>query len=528
MGIELRNRLPIPLTPEQQALQEKLQASLGPQPDSLESITALPGETDQTDQTYMPPEPMQPPALPEGAKPISPSSTPGTTEAVKTAEESKSEETPDIDADGIRSAFETPMPSSEEEEPSDDEELSKAEADTQFATGIGGAIQAFGEGLASITGGSAKGLQTGVRAYQEVAARKEASLRDRIRAKRQKESDEFKYRDAIEDRQKKQRLKDPASEESAAARQEAGLLMDTMIAQFRDQGAGSDTLDKLEEVKAVMSSGNVSAEQIANLQSKLKDMGLGKPKESVESAQARKAELQETAWGRQQQRDADKQFQKDMDSIGTAVQNSNKLLKQLIEFKANYEKAKNNDPEAKAYLKQYTNTINYLLAREKEPKGVFTDNDLRALSQFDTRKTFEQQAQSYYDEKFAGELDPETLNRIGRALENAIPTLEDSKRNIIESKRRIYLKSKNPALRDYGNEMSPDLFGNVESAPAQSQTAQPQTAQPQTAQPQTAQPQTAQPKNNTKEEINRAKEGDTLYVKGKAYRKQGQQLVPIE
>ena len=66
--------------------------------------------------------------------------------------------------------------------------------------------------------------------------------------------------------------------------------------------------------------------------------------------------------------------------------------------------------------------------------------------------------------------------------------------------------------------MSPDLFGNVESAPAQSQTAQPQTAQPQTA----------QPKNNTKEEINRAKEGDTLYVKGKAYRKQGQQLVPIE
>ena len=515
MGIELRNRLPIPLTPEQQALQEKLQASLGPQPDSLESITALPGETDQTDQTYMPPEPMQPPALPEGAEEINPSAEPGLTEAVKSAEESKPEEKP-VDAEGIRSAFETPMP--EKQEPSDDEELSKAEADTQFATGIGGAIQAFGEGLASITGGSAKGLQTGVRAYQEVAARKEASLRDRIRAKRQKESDEFKYRDAIEDRQKKQRLKDPASEESAAARQEAGLLMDTMIAQFRDQGAGSDTLDKLEEVKAVMSSGNVSAEQIANLQSKLKDMGLGKPKESVESAQARKAELQETAWGRQQQRDADKQFQKDMDSIGTAVQNSNKLLKQLIEFKANYEKAKNNDPEAKAYLKQYTNTINYLLAREKEPKGVFTDNDLRALSQFDTRKTFEQQAQSYYDEKFAGELDPETLDRIGRALENAIPTLQDSKINIIESKRRIYLKSKNPALRDYGNEMSPDLFGNVESAPAQSQTAQPQTAQPQTA----------QPKNNTKEEINRAKEGDTLYVKGKAYRKQGQQLVPIE
>jgi len=514
MGIELRNRLPIPLTPEQQALQEKLQASLGPQPDSLESITAVPGEPDTTDPTYMPPETMQPPALPEGAEQISPFPTPGVTDAVEAAEESKSEETPDIDADGIRSAFETPMPSSEEEqEPSDDDELSKAEADTQFATGIGGALQAFGEGLAAITGGSAKGLQTGVRSYQEVAARKEASLRDRIRMKRQKESDEFKYRDAIEDRQKKQRLKDPASEESAAARQEAGLLMDTMIAQFRDQGAGSGTLDKLEEIKAVMSSDKISAEQIATLQSKLKDMGLGKPKESIESAQARKLQLQATAWGQKQQRDADNQFQKDMASIGTEVQNANKLLKQLIEFKANYEKAKKGDPEAKAYLIQYTNTINYLLAREKEPKGVFTDNDLRALSQFDTRKTFEKQAQGYYDEKFAGKLDDETLDRIGRALENAIPTLEDSKRNIIESKRRIYLKSKNPALRDYGNEMSPDLFGNVESASAQSQPAQPQPAQPQ---------------NNTKEEINRAKDGDTVYVKGKAYRKEGQQLVPIE
>ena len=490
-----------------------------PEPDSLESITALPGEPDPTDQTYMPPEPMQPPALPEGAEEISPSAEPGLTEAVKTAEESKSEETPDIDADGIRSAFETPMPSSEEEqEPSDDDEISKAEADTRFATGIGGAIQAFGEGLAAITGGSAKGLQTGVRAYQEAAVRKEASLKDRIRAKRQKESDEYKYRNVIEDRQKKQRLKDPASEESAAARQEAGLLMDTMIAQFRDQGAGSDTLDKLEEIKAVMSSGNVSAEQIANLQSKLKDMGLGKPKESIESAQSRKMQLQETAWGRQQQREADKLFQKDMSEIGKQVQGSDALLKQLTVFQQNYQKAKKGDPEAKAYLRQYTNTINYLLAREKEPKGVFTDNDLRALSQFDTRKTFEQQAQGYYDEKFAGEIDDETMNRIGRALENAIPTLQDSKKNIIESKKRIYLKSRNPAIRDYAQELTPELLGDTESAPAQSQTAEPQTAEPQTAKPQ----------NNTKEEINRAKDGDTVYVKGKAYRKQGQQLVPIE
>jgi hypothetical protein len=446
-----------------------------PEPDSLESITALPGETDATDPAFMPPDPMQSPDLPEGVQEISPSTKPGSTEALKAAEESKSEETPDIDADGIRSAFETPVPSAEEPEPSDDDELAKAEADTQFATGLGGALQAFGEGLAAITGGSAKGLQTGVRAYQEVVARKEAGLRERIRAKRQKESDEFKYRDAIEDRQKKQRLKDPASEESAAARQEAGLLMDTMIAQFRDQGAGSDTLNKLEEVKAVMSSGNVSAEQIANLQSKLKDMGLGKPKESVESAQARKAELQDTAWGRQQQREADKLFQKDMSEIGKQIQGSDALLKQLNVFQQNYQKAKQGDPEAKAYLKQYTNTINYLLAREKEPKGVFTDNDLRALSQFDTRKTFEEQAQGYYDEKFGGEIDDETMNRIGRALENAIPTLQDSKKNIIESKKRIYLKSRNPAVRDYAQELTPDLLGATESAP--SQPTQPQTTE---------------------------------------------------
>jgi hypothetical protein len=48
---------------------------------------------------------MQPPALPEGAEEINPSAEPGLTEAVKSAEESKPEEKPDIDADGIRSAF---------------------------------------------------------------------------------------------------------------------------------------------------------------------------------------------------------------------------------------------------------------------------------------------------------------------------------------------------------------------------------------------------------------------------------------
>ena len=520
----LRNRLPITLTPEQQALQEQLQNSQLPIPLTPEQQKFQ--EELQTSSSPDEPNPMQPPAQPEGVqeisqdtKPISPASPTGVTKALKDAEESKSEETPDIDADGIRSAFETPMPSSEEEqEPSDDEELSKAEADTQFATGIGGALQAFGEGLAAITGGSARGLQTGVRAYQEVAARKEASLRDRIRMKRQKESDEYKYRDQIEDRQKKQRLKDPASEESAAARQEASLLMDTMIAQFRDQGAGSGTLDKLEEIKAVMSSGNVSAEQIANLQSKLKDMGLGKPKESIESAQARRMQLQETGWGRQQQMFADKQFQKDMEDIRKEVQNTDKIFKEITKFKENFDKAKRGDAEGMAYVRQFRNTINYLLAREKEPKGVFTDNDLKALSVFDSGLSFEQQAGNFTSEKFTGDIDANIMERIERALNNTIPTLQDSKRSIIESKRRIYLKSKNPALRDYGNEMSPDLFDTGESAPAQ----------PQTAQPQTAQPQTNQPRNSTKEEVNSAKDGDTVYVKGKPYIKQGNNIYSVK
>ena len=429
---------------------------------------------------------MQPPAQPEGAeeisqdtKPISPASTTGVTQAVKTAEESKSKETPDIDADGIRSAFETPMPSSEEEEeqePSDDDEIAKAEADTQFATGLGGAIQAFGEGLAAITGGSAKGLQTGVRAYQEVAARKEASLRDRIRMKRQKESDEYKYRDQIEDRQKKQRLKDPASEESAAARQEAGLLMDALISRQTAQGASQGEIEKLNEIKAVMLSENMTAEQIVNFQSKLKEMDLTKPKQSVESKQTWEREKQMTAEDRQQKSFATRQYFKDATEMKNQVAASNKILDQLIQFKQNLEKAKNkNNTEAIAYVRQFTNTVNYILAREKEPKGVFTDNDLKALSVFDSGMSFEEQAVKFTSEKLTtNEIDDEVLKRIERGLNNALPQLQNANKQLIQRQQAIYRKSDNPYLVKKADDL-PEIFDITDK----SQSAQPQTAQPQ-------------------------------------------------
>ncbi len=169
-------------------------------PEALDQIIAFPGEPDATDATFMPEEA---PALPEVAEEeqLPPSEEESTavesepTEAFQTdMPEPEEVSGKDIEAqfqqdeaEQLMSQYRKTKEDVQSEQATLETSSSESERSRQTENAIAGALQSFGEGLAAITGGSAKPLQTGAetlrRSGQMQAAeeeRKARGLRERL------------------------------------------------------------------------------------------------------------------------------------------------------------------------------------------------------------------------------------------------------------------------------------------------------------------------------------------------------------
>jgi len=462
----LRNKL-LSVRPQQWGGQQMLPSE---DPEALDQIVAVPGETDATDPTFMPEEA---PAVPEGAEVPEEEQMPPSEEESEPTEALQTEmpEPEEVSGKDIEARFQPKEEPSEYDQ--DEEAIAAAENRARMMSGIGGAVQAFGEGLAAITGGSPTGLRVGVQSFARAGADEAESLKDKIKRRREKESSELSMRDKLEERQKKIRLKDPTSDESKRAREFGGLMIDQLIASYKEQNAGQESIDKLLNVKAALTNENATAEQIAQLSAQLKEFGLTKPKESVESQQAWKMKLQDTAWDRKQKDYATKLFDKDVAKMGESVRQFNGLTNKLEKFSEQLAKAQAGDEEAKNYIRQYKGMIGYLLGRQEEPKGVFTDQDARILNVFESGKSWEE-ASSQFIQEGTAELNEENMGRMRRALDNAIPTLKNAKKSIIQYKKKQYAQSDNEYVRNYGERITSDLFPEASAESSQAQPAQSQ------------------------------------------------------
>lgn len=308
-----------------------------------------------------------------------------------------------------------------------EEKMSETERRNQMTTGIVGALSAFGEGLAAITGGSAKPLQAGVAALkdigsQQVAAqeRKVKTIKERLQMARdplETKAGDIKFRELFEKKQREKRMLDPNSEESNQAREVANQTLNALVASFRSAG-NPQAADELLNTKPFID--KASGKQINDLFEQIKDLSI-KPTISAAQKQAyamqlveKKGEIQQTLAKQKQQFQskltnlrtdaarvnlATKEYQeivpkinadvKDVKALGNQVDKFIGLLDQASDPKLMSNEAKRQQiNEAIAAQKEI---LNYMNARKYESKGVFTDQDLLALSQLKTYGTWADQ-----------------------------------------------------------------------------------------------------------------------------------------
>lgn len=281
-----------------------------------------------------------------------------------------------------------------------------SEASRQRMTGIAGALSAFGEGLATITGGSAKPLQAGVAAVkgvgeQQAAAeeRKAKTLKERLqmaKAPLEEKQTEIDLRSRLSKGKMEQDLMDPASQQSAQARKDAGAFIDNMIAQGAANKASPQVLQRLEQAKSLI--GQMSAAQVQQFYNTLKPLSTETSVEAknkfdmdkLAAQESMKLKLAEAKDSKDQQKIAQKELIKDQSAISTVIKEASGVAGEMKAFKEDLALAVNGDKEAAKRVTQKSNIINYLNARSYESKGVFTESDARALSELAATKWFDQ------------------------------------------------------------------------------------------------------------------------------------------
>lgn len=398
-------------------------------------LTAVPANQDISGMDN---QPFEEPAVPESAmpetempEPVEESTPalqttlpePGKTAAIDEEIDQPPEETPD-EFETMYKDYETARKQYGEDVEALGRESDEAATKQTMMTGIAGALQSFGEGLAAITGGSAKPLQTATetvrRMGEQGAAAREGrakTLKERLMMARQPleaKIEETKFRDVFEQRQMEKRLGDPNSKESQDAREVGLRTLDALVASFRS--AGNDAAaDELMSTKPFLE--KASGKQIQSLFEQIKGLGI-KPAISAETKQKyameaieKKGEIQQSLTKQKQEfqakmsnlrtdaarvNAATKQYEELTPKIQTDVREAKQLSGQIDKFVTLLEQA--SDPKIMSDEKKrrqineaiaaQKEILNYMNARKYESKGVFTDQDLLALSQLKTVGTW--------------------------------------------------------------------------------------------------------------------------------------------
>jgi hypothetical protein len=380
------------------------------------------------------PEPSEEPMQEDDAEPVEALQTevptmpePGTTATIK-------KETDEFEP--MFKKYQEDLGKIQSEQEAEDQAMQEAESRAQTATGIAGALQAFGEGLAAITGGSAKPLQTGAEALRrstqqglEAQMRRGKGIKQRIEMAREPletKATELKFRDVFEKRQAQQRLNDPESKESADARGMASNFLDVYVANLQNRAVDPEAIQRVEGVRSKI--GQMNANQIQKFLDNLKDIKFstsyettveGK-KELEETKAASKVEAATTKREQKLQDEASKWRQTTGTKITEIVNDERKYKTRINDFSTLLERAlaAKTDTEFKTIANEIARqktVIDYLDARQVEPKGVFTDQDAARLSSITNGRPWLQQFQDWLSKGLQGTTtidEIKTLNRI--------------------------------------------------------------------------------------------------------------------
>jgi len=485
-------------TPQaKQALIQRIYELSKDMPAPLEQVTAQPMTSEELagyDGVAMPeiepvtPEalqtPLPQPPMPKPSK-IAASVEPGQTEAVKAAEAQRPE--PD-EAEKLMGEYRKAREGYETEAKGLEAERAAGETQRQRMTGIAGALQAFGEGLAAITGGSAKPLQTGVAAVQRIGEqraaaeeRKARSLKERLqqaKAPLEEKQMEMDLRTRLTKGKMEQGFLDPNSEQSKQARANATAFIDNMIAQGAANDADPAVLQRLEQTKGML--GQMNAQQVQDFYSTLKPLSTETSLEAKNKFDMQKMMVQENMRlklaeakdSKDQQKFADKEFLKVRSKIADEETAASKVGPQMEKFLNDLDAAIAGDKKAAKRVSQNVGVVTYLNARTYESKGVFTDNDLRALSQTDAGRTWFQQLDEFVSKGMTGNLPKESLMRIRGVVGDNIDKFREPGKFIRSNYAQAFREMENPAMNRYA-----DVLERGEKA-AKPKTAE-QPAQPQ-------------------------------------------------
>lgn len=360
-------------------------------------------------------------------KPATPSVEPGKTAAVEAAMNEPESKPQEDEYETLFKNYEQARKQYDVDMADYEEKMSETERRNQMTTGIAGALSAFGEGLAAITGGSAKPLQAGVAALkdigsQQVAAqeRKAKTLKDRLQMAREPletKAGDIKFRELFEKKQLEKKMTDPNSEESKQAREVANQTLNALVASFRSAG-NPQAADELLNTKPFID--KASGKQINDLFEQIKDLNI-KPTISAAQKQEyamqlveKKGEIQQNLAKQKQQfqskltnlrtdaarvNTATKEYQEIVPKINADVKDVKALGNQVDKFIALLDQASDPKLMSNDATRQQINEsiaaqkeiLNYMNARKYESKGVFTDQDLTALSQLKTYGTWADQ-----------------------------------------------------------------------------------------------------------------------------------------
>lgn len=455
------------------------------QPEQLEQVTAQPMTPEELVgydgvsmpdvqpiepdalQTPLPQAPLQqtplPLSMPKPSK-IAASVEPGKTEAVKAAEAQAPE--PD-EAEKLMGEYRKAREKYQTEEQGLEEERTAGEEQRQRMTGIAGALQAFGEGLAAITGGSAKPLQAGVAAVkgvgeQRAAAeeRKAKTLKERLqmaKAPIEEKQMEMDLRTRLTKGKMEQGFLDPNSEQSKQARTNASAFIDNMIAQGTANKADPAVLQRLEQTKGMLS--QMNAQQVQDFYNTLKPLSTETSIEAKNEFDMKKLaaqenlrlKLSEAKDAKEQQKFADKEFLKVRSKIADEETAASKIGPQMEKFLKDLNAAVAGDKAAAKRVSQNVGVVNYLNARTYESKGVFTDNDLRALSQLDAGRTWFQQLDEFVSKGMTGNLPKESLMRIQGVVNENIDKFREPGKYIRSNYAQTFREIENPVMNRYAD-----------------------------------------------------------------------------
>lgn len=380
---------------------------------------------------------------------------PGKTAAIDEETDQQPEETPD-EFEQMYKDYDTARKQYGEDIEALGKESDEASSKQTMMTGIAGALQSFGEGLAAITGGSAKPLQTASETIRRVgeqgAAAREGrarTLKERLMMARQPleaKIEETKFRDVFEQRQKSKRLEDPASPESTQARELANNFLDAYAASLSNR-VDDTQLTKIESIRPKLE--KLNANQIKDFMDNLNKLKFTESRVDIEEAKGeRAAKQQEAKTVASQEFAIQKQAQKDINKVDSELEQDQKFYNQYNTFKSNLQKAIAGDPEAQKYIKNNMGAFSYLKARTLESKGVFTDQDAERLTTLLKDQTWAEQFSTWLESGMQGTIPVQTLKKLSDALKDDPKNPNAVRNEKLQRFANTAKKSSNPAIKN--------------------------------------------------------------------------------